>query len=141
MPRHVWTVLCESSVTDTQTNRLSLFNTLEQVAISVPPEDLPVNLPVRFEIVTHWMRSDIEVPEEARARIVIYDPNTEKEELDPYKINLTEAFKRFRQQNRFFGLEVHGSGIIWFTVELETGDGWEEVARVPLEVELQSEDT
>ena len=136
MARHIWTVLCESSVVDKDTNIVSLFNALERITLIDLPEeeDWPINVPVNFHLVTLWLRSHLETPEESRARVTIEGVDQAKRVFEPYGINLTGDFIRFRQIVRFSGLQLGGLGVVWFIIELGEGDDWKEVARVPLEI-------
>jgi hypothetical protein len=132
MARHIWTVLCSRSIIDTETNNVTLFNIIERVAFTELPEEWPVNLPLSFEIVTLWSRSDLNEPEELEGRTAI-EGATESRILGEYRVNLTENYLRFRHRHRVEGIQVTGLGQIWFIVQLRNGEVWEEVARVPLE--------
>ncbi len=141
MARHIWSVLCESSIIDSLTNRMSLFNAVEQIGVTVPLEEWPVEIPLRFDLVTMWSRFDFEVAEESLARIIVdhTDEIDEVDEVESYSINLTGDFKRFRHQTRFFGVRVMRPGVTWFIVQQLRGDEWAEVSRIPLEVRFQPE--
>lgn len=62
---HVWTVVCQSAVIDSLSNRISLNNVLEDMRISkapdIPNELIPAKgtkftIPYSFEVVTLWRR-------------------------------------------------------------------------------------
>jgi hypothetical protein len=134
MARHVWTVLCAGSTIDRNTNVVSLFNVVEQITLPDLPEEWPVKLPINFQVVSLWARSDFEQSEQPEARLVIEAQNQAPEELEPYEINLANGFVRFRHFSNFAGFSISGLGNIWFVVQQKRGEQWEEVARVPLQI-------
>lgn len=53
---HVWTVLCSHAITDTDTNNLTLYNTIEQVSVLEAPQPGAI-LGLTFEVVSFWIRA------------------------------------------------------------------------------------
>lgn len=58
---HVWTVLCSHAITDTDTNNLTLYNTIEQVSVLEAPQPGAI-LGLTFEVVSFWIRAEPSTP-------------------------------------------------------------------------------
>ena len=60
--RHVWSLLCRSSAIHKDLNNLSIFDTFEEVTLLAPILE-PAVLPLNFQMVTLWARTDLGTPE------------------------------------------------------------------------------
>lgn len=131
MIRHIWTVLCDKTIVDRDTNNVSL-DVLEQLNLA-PIAEANVIVPVPIVIASLWSRAELESPERARARIRIVDPLQRVIGEVTIDIDLTVNI-RARTFCRFGGLLVSGPGVYEFVAEIENGSEWTEAARVPLQV-------
>lgn len=139
---HAWTVVCQKSITDKETDNISL-DVLEQLNIKVPP--LPdtakgIIFPVHIEIISLWYREPQEQPATSNVRLKLFSSSHE-EIFDPLlvKVDLSNH-KRFRMRVPLerIPLPKDAKGNFYFTVEVESGDAWIEVARTPLEINLET---
>ena len=75
MINHIWTVVCTKSVIDSDTNNISLIDTIERLRINLPigqsSNTAPINISINFEIVSLWERYPYEEPTSKIARIRI----------------------------------------------------------------------
>jgi hypothetical protein len=142
---HSWTVLCHRVIIDRETNRLTLVDTIESLRIQGKRADFPQAPIVIFKLdcvlASHWTRSDIERPEKSRFRLTLLDPSGAIVPFtDPHpnilEVDLTEK-SSVRTQNQFLGLPIGESGRYVFLVEMEVGDRWEPVARVPYVLKIE----
>jgi hypothetical protein len=136
--KHAWTVLCDKSTIDRDTNNITL-NTIEQLVVQLPPfpegaKGFIINYP--FELVTLWYRGDITKPIGGRARIRGISANDEEFSVQEVDIDL-KSKSRLRTRIRFLSIPVSSSGVYQFIVEKQSGDKWEEVARVPFQIEIK----
>ena len=138
MIEHVWTVLCRRSVVDSDTNSISLIESVESIQFGLDkPKDAPTpaGLPLELELVTLWIRSDRRVPEHSQYRVFVQLPDeSEREAGESVIIDLRE-FERLRARVRFDGIPFVGPGRYRFVVQLQEGEAWTTVARVPLDIE------
>ena len=151
MIRHIWTVLCQKSILDHDTNNLTLVDVAEQIVISIADLDSvklsaaavqpmqETNAPsvtLRLELVSLWARQKKDRPEKGHARIRIMAPSSEIMYEMTYEINLS-ASTRFRQRSGLMGLPpAIASGEYIFITELldpETNE-YVIVAETPLEI-------
>jgi len=137
MIRHVYTILCTKAVIDSETNNISLIDSIERLSGPNIPEQGQGVLAISADFVTLWTRSDLARPERGRARVRILDP-TGNPCGDPvsYTIELGE-FVRVRALSRFSGFPFRGVGVYNLCVDQETDGNWHEEARYPLEVTVE----
>ena len=57
--QHIWSILCQNSTIDGDTNSLSIFNCFEQLNVDIDkskmPQDKKVVLPIGFDLVSLWI--------------------------------------------------------------------------------------
>jgi hypothetical protein len=137
MINHIWTVLCSKSITDQESNNISLLEVLEQLTIVGPP--IPSVVPVRFEVVTLWGRSDADQPSRGHARLLFLTPSDTVIGEHEYDIDLS-VYQRYRTRTVMTGLPVQEAGRHHFRVQLrdEGETEWRDVANIPLQVLLET---
>jgi len=131
---HVWTVVCSGAAIDIDSNNVSIQNVLEQ--INVAAEFAPdVMIGISYEIVSFWVRSEVETLARGRSRITLVEPRGNTIPVAEMPIDLTKV-ERVRHRIYCQGLRVTAPGRYIFRVELlEDGQGaWGLVASVPLRV-------
>jgi len=141
MINHAWTIVCQKSITDKETNNICL-DVLEQLNIKAPP--LPstakgIIFPIHIEIVSLWYRNQGEKGERGKGRIRVHTENN----LDISTANLNidlESNHRARTRVKMDGLPVprNALGYFYFVIELESKGNWTKVSRVPLEVNIEN---
>jgi hypothetical protein len=129
---HVWSVLCQTALESKRTNNVSLIETLERIVFRSDEADVE-GFAIEFAFVTMWYRSDLHVPEEARARLHVVSPEEESLVQADYKVDLTERL-RLRHTLYIRGMPYRVDGIYRFNVLLNVGKRWKRVASVPLEI-------
>jgi len=144
MAEHIWSVLSEKAVIDSESNLVSLFDILEQIKLSGPgPQKFKkgdsVLLPLRFTLTTLWVRSDSKKSEKVKTRIKIVAPDKKNLATQELEIDLIKN-KRGRGIINSKEFLFKGPGIYQFKVDLEVKRGkkkiWKNVASIPLEVAI-----
>ncbi len=134
---HVWSVLCKNTVTDRESNNISIHGVLEQLTITGPKGEGV--LPIEAELVTLWSRSKLDQPERTRSRSRLVDPDGAQIGKDVvYDLDLT-TYTRFRNRIVMSGFPVKAAGKYEFCVDIERDGQWIQVAKVPLEIRIQIE--
>lgn len=141
--RHIWSVLCQRTIIDKMSNKLTLFDILEQVTIDrsqfeeVSKKNTIIPVSAHVALVTMWYKSD-NLGKKAKARIRIISPQGKilKEEIPELK------FKKDKKRLRFIAhmreLPISKAGEYTFTTEIKE-DGmkrFEKCAKVPLDVKI-----
>lgn len=139
MVEHIWSVLCQSSVIDSDSNNISIHNVLEQVNIQgIPPGEGKTGVvPQAFQIVSLFSRTELENPSSATCRMKIRRPNGDITKEFEFDADLTQKV-RMRYRNIFSGLGIFEAGLYRFDIEIKQSgsDDWKSVARIPLEVQF-----
>ena len=140
MIQHVWTVVCQKSIIDKDTNNISL-DVLEQLKIKIPtpPEKTKgVIFPITIEIVSLWCRGPAEEKIKGHGQLKIEAPNHEVVGTTMIDIDLMNSC-RHRTRVRLEGLPIpkNTSGFFHFAISLKSENKWTEVTRVPLEVDVE----
>lgn len=147
MAEHVWSVLCHRATQDKEDNVISLLEVVEKITAQVPTptsltEDLAEGrtiMATRLDFANWWVRSEYDKPESAAGRAAVIAPDGEEVAGIEYPIRLEES-KSYRSIIRLPGIPADkGSGLFWFLAQIQDGDEWRTVARVPLEVEIKPE--
>jgi hypothetical protein len=148
MALHVWSVLCSQSITNKDTNNISLIEILEQLKVNLellspdgtpaPPDvhlkTVPI-LPIVMNVVSFWVRSDDDSPEVSYGRLSLKTPSGQERLISNFRIEL-EKFQQNRTINKMVGFPVSESGKFLFLVDLGTSPtgNWSRVAEIPLRV-------
>ena len=152
MINHVWSVACKESVIDRDTNLVSIFNVVEELNIhkisdvDKIPEQIDQNRPEQgqpettislgFEIISLWVRSQVEVPGRGIARVYFISPDGKELNHLEMNIDLT-THERLRTRARFImNMGALQSGIHHIKVKfkLQEAKSFREVAVIPIKV-------
>lgn len=138
MIEHIWTVLCESAAVDNESGNVSTFNAIATIAIEGDPEKIK-RLPLRFDIISFWMRSSLDISTKGKLRLTFSIPNDERKQQIEMPIDLKETTFHYTRIHSN-GIVVKGSGIYKFFVEKqeEGQDDWTLVATIPFLLQFTS---
>lgn len=153
MAHHVWSVLCYKAPIDKDTNEVSLLNVVESLTIRTTEAELQDRVerlkegeqallppPGNLELVSWWVRSDFDIPEEGvRARVVLRLPDGREQVTEERTMDLRQS-SGYRLKFRVPGIPFGGVGAYWFEIQQqengkkEGGRAWDTVASIPLKV-------
>ncbi|PIS23038.1 hypothetical protein COT49_02235 [candidate division WWE3 bacterium CG08_land_8_20_14_0_20_40_13] len=149
MIKHIWSVLCQRSVVDSQSNNVSLIDVFEQLQVGISPFDSSdtsvsegISIPVQYELVNFWSKTNEVVEEKGSIRIVLLDPKGKEIKRMDKDLIIPQTNRRMREINKIQGISLKGNGIYNFVVSIkqEDSDLYITVAEIPLEVKI-GEDT
>jgi len=145
MIKHVWSVLCQRSVVDSQTNNISIFDVFEALQVDINPtpqvkgkNNPEYNIPLQYQVVTFISKEKEDMKDiKYSIRVTLENSDGEKKILINQNLTFLAHKKRMRSINQIQGLPVSKSGVYHFIVELkENGGKFQKVADLPLEVKL-----
>ncbi len=138
MIRHVWSVLCQKTSTDAETNTVSMFSVYESIGSNEgPTEQKPVIIPI--ELITLWAREGVDVPCKGEMRMYYISPNGVKAPDIELDIDLEKTFFH-RSILRTNALPIVNSGMYNFFVEyrMDKKEEWKIAAKIPLLVNVEA---
>lgn len=132
--RHVWTIACARTLSDSETNNISLLDVIEQVNLNPPAKQAEYSLPINLSVVTAWYRSDVSKPERFMHRLSFVFPSGKKELGGTTEVVLTEHL-RGQCIGQISGMTVE-EGMHYFVAEssIDSGKTWVEMGRLPLQI-------
>ncbi len=130
MIKHIFSLICNRTSIDKDTNSLSIFNVIEQITVFSEPEKT-VQLPMHFEIISQWMRSEENIPCSSNAKIYLCDPQGISKTNVEIKIDLLKNIVG-RTIIRVSGIELRGPGMYKFQIEIQQENTeWIKIASIP----------
>jgi hypothetical protein len=134
MAKHQWSILCRRSIIDREDNTISIIEALEGVTTYGPPikkEELGIDIieksefaarptPLGVQLVTLWIRSNVEKPEVDFGRVLVKSPDGKTLINQEYEINLNKA-TRTRTKMQFLALPFAGIGAYSYITQQKKG--------------------
>jgi len=152
--RLIWSILCQSSSIDQETNSVSIFNSVEQLKIKFDiPKDVELRkkleegsekqrltTPVRVEIITLLQKLDNKKENKSEIEISFIDPKGEELLKQSHPVVIPADKQRFRDRVKFNGLPITESGEYIFKLKIkENGEeDYEELDLLPLQVTIDN---
>ncbi len=137
-----------SSVTDQETNNISLFNLVEKYTLKIAKKETQriegskIMAPFNQEIVSRFVK-------DVKSESVIFELKVDIvtsvgkviESKDTATINFDEKLQNIRIKNKIGGIPVEESGLYHFSVKVkEEGETrFVEVAKIPVEISIEFE--
>ncbi len=133
---HVWTVLCSRAVIDTESNNISIQNSIEQLSIPGSP-DPDGKIAIQLELVSFWTRTEPNIGATGDARVLFLQPSEKETELLIYPIDL-DSSERLRSRVRIETIPIPEAGRYYFCVEYKLNDtkDWKQATKIPLEIKF-----
>ncbi|MBI4268522.1 hypothetical protein HY627_01675 [Candidatus Uhrbacteria bacterium] len=126
--KHLWSMFCQRSLIDGNTNSISLIDIIEQLNITADQSeydklnkenDGAIKIPLGFELVNLWDREDdLSSRLEKRIAIDVFDPQGKKIISGSNHAIFEKDKKRMRMVNRFSGFKLTSSGKYKFVIKL-----------------------
>lgn len=138
--KHIWSLLCQKSSIDVESNQLSLFNCLEEISISLESTEALKNnlvIPIEFQLVSYWSReqADEEINLEAEGELV--DANGKIINSFKNSFLIKTGILRFRSRTNIQGLSITGPGQYYVRFyHLDNNKKREMVAELPIDVKI-----
>lgn len=140
MIKHIWSIVCQKSVIDQETNNLSINDVLERIDIETLaplPNDGTAKLPITFEVVSYWYREQAKKDEKRTVEVCIFSPQNNLLNSFEQEIPLTQGMDRLRSRLRVQGVPVTTSGVYKVALR-EKGVTSEVITEIPIEIILKT---
>ncbi len=126
MIRHIWSVLCERSIVDKETNRISHFMCYESILVDKLPGILPL-----LTISTYWL-NDSKDPSNSKFKLTVVYPDGTKETPVQGEIPELAPFAGHRTILTVTGFKIKHVGTYIFQIFQHIGKRYKKVAELPL---------
>ena len=142
--RHIWTVLCKNSITDKESNNLSIHNVVEQINISKKQNTLTqkresgknLRIPTQLELLTLWGREDSD-GRSVDAKMQLFDPQGKVLINQQYQLVFEEGKKRLRFRARMDGIIISIPGEYFFVISTkEDKKEYRDKVQIPVDVKI-----
>ncbi len=146
---HVWSIICSSSVTDTQSNNISLMNVVEKFSLildadekkKIEKDGKKIALQFNQELITRFRRVSKAVNSDIPFELALYviTPTGKAIPLgEEQKLVFPKKFSNLRVRNMVASIPFEGKGLYRFVLKFrEVGDSeFIEGGFVPIEVDV-----
>jgi len=136
--QHIWSVLCQRSSIDFETNLVSLFECIEEINLvfnnTKDANNEKMVIPVNWQLVNYWIVDGGEGSLEIKIDFV----NPEGNVFSSYenKIDLQNNIKRFRSRTNINGFEVAKSGRYKLMISYKKEGSYEKVSEIPVDINI-----
>lgn len=141
MIKHIWSILVQKSIIESQTNSLSLIDVMEELTVGINKvkssneKDSTINVPINYEIVSYLSRDREDI--EPKIKIEIINPSNKILKVFEYPIAWEKGKQRMRVRMCINGLGVDEGGSYTFKVWLkEDKENYKIAAEIPLLVNI-----
>lgn len=137
--KNIWSILCQESSVDSNTNRMSLFNCIDELTMSFAKKeeinDKPKNIPLSFDLVSLWIK-EIDEPDVFKILIQFFDPSGEELKYFEQGINFEEGKKRLRAIIKVNGFMITSDGTykVKLSYKQQNNDKYKLVSELPFDV-------
>lgn len=136
--QHIWSVLCQRSSIDFETNLVSLFECIEEINLvfnnTKDANNEKIVIPVNWQLVNYWIVEGGEGSLEIKIDFV----NPEGNVFSSYenKIELQNNIKRFRSRTNINGFEVAKSGRYKLVISYKKEGEYVKVSEIPVDINI-----
>lgn len=142
--KHVWSILCQESSIDSESNLLSLFKCVEEISLVLNSTEVPKDkkhiVPLKFQLVSFWTTENTDVNKDKVLEIKLDFLDPDKKVLSHFekKINVKKGSLRFRNRININGLPITKEGRYVFNVLKKKSNkkDHELVAKLPIDVKI-----
>lgn len=138
--KHIWSIICEKSSIDFETNLLSIFSCLEELKLVIDETQLSKTekliIPVNFQIVSFWSIEDSSRDSSLEIKGELVDPQGTVLNEFQNTLQVKAGVKRFRNRTNIQGLPVTKSGRYYFKISQKKESKFKLVAELPLDIDL-----
>jgi hypothetical protein len=138
--QHIWSVLCNRSSIDFETNLVSLFECIEEINLvfnnTRDANNDKIVVPVSWQLVNYWIIDNTTEEKELEMKIDFINPEGNVFNSYENKIELQKNIKRFRSRTNINGFEVSKSGRYLIVVNVKKGGDYVKVSELPVDINI-----
>jgi len=139
--KHVWSIICQKSSIDFESNLLSLFNCLEEMSLVIDRDKISegerIIIPAEFQLVSFWTVEDSSRDNDLEIKGELVDPAGEILNTFTNRFVIKSGTLRFRNRTNIQGLPVTKEGRYYIKVwQKDSQNNFELVSELPIDVKI-----
>ena len=138
--KHIWTVLCQKSSIDFETNLLSLFNCIEEINLTIDKSKAPSGnlvIPAELELISYWLVENTDKDNTLNIKGELLDPDNKVLNVFENSFPIAKEILRFRNRTHIQNLPISKAGRYKFVMYQKNIKGiFQVVAELPLDVNI-----
>ncbi|MCF7795284.1 hypothetical protein K9M50_02920 [Patescibacteria group bacterium] len=138
--KHVWTILCEKSIIDSQTNLLSLLNCVEEINLAMKESKFQENnnrlIPVNLELISLWSIDDYTKENINEIKIELKNPQNIIIGNENLLLKAKKGKKRLRNKININEIPVNKEGRYIFKILQKRNNKYITVSEIPLDITI-----
>ena len=147
----IWSILCQESSVDTNTNNVSLFKILEEIKFTIRMEDFdklnnhpkfdpskPIALPFASQLVILWKNLSSKSNFKFPMKLILKDPDKKIIQEILNKFEFKEGKERLRSMININGIPLTKSGEYTYSVMVKQNKdaNFKEVSSIPIKIDI-----
>lgn len=137
--QHIWTVICEKSITDKENNLISLIGCIEQFNLREPEpktDSRQKGIKVRFEIISLWFDESTSKKRIGEAQVELYDPSCKRIRGSGFRFEMPQKYRRIRTRVIIEGLPITTFGKYLFKISYKDPKSkkYQKVTEIPVDI-------
>ncbi len=138
--KNIWSIICEKSSIDSQTNLLSLFNCIEEVKLVIDKTKIPKGdklvIPTNLQLISFWIIENFTKANLTEIKVEFIDPKGKKLNEFVNILKTKKGEKRLRSVTNIQGLPITESGRYYYKISQKKGNKFEVVSELPIDIVL-----
>lgn len=138
--KNVWSIICNNSSIDSQTNLLSLFNCIEEMKLEIDKSKMPKSdklvIPANLQLVSLWIVDDFSKENTIDIKLELIDPMGKVLNEFFNTLKSRNGDKRLRSITNIQGIQITESGRYYYRISQKKGNKFEMVSETPLDINI-----
>ncbi|MBU3922692.1 hypothetical protein KJ684_00435 [Patescibacteria group bacterium] len=140
--KHVWSILCEKTIIDIDTNSLNIHNCFDELNINIGKKERNNNkkilIPVNFEIIHLLFDKKINQIRNPEIKIELYDPENKNIGNFSELVTFPKQKRRLRIRTKMNNLPITVEGTYNFLIKLKENKEkkYKKVSEIPLDIKI-----
>jgi hypothetical protein len=139
--KHVWSIICQQSSIDFESNLLSLYNCLEEINLVIDKDQVSrekkMTIPTKFQLVSSWSIEDSSQNNNLETRGEFIDPDGNTLNTFDNSFIIKSGITRFRNRTNIQGFPVTKEGRYYLKVwQKNQAKDFELVAELPIDIKI-----
>lgn len=137
--KNIWSILCQESSVDSNTNKISLFNCIDELTMNFANReginDEPKNIPLSFDLVSLWTK-EVNESDVFKMLIQFFDPSDKELKSFEQDVSFETGKKRLRAIIKVNGFVVTSNGAykVKLSYKQNDNDKYKLVSELPFDV-------